>query len=152
MGEVPLSSEFDTAVFVVYVGLEHVDGPQKKQWVFVTDGSLSELKTDDSTILLLAISFCSPCTDDDSTSPINYNLVGSIVCFCNLVKRAKDHANHMWVAEATENSTYYLNYEHPSCSHLKDAFGLVKKWQQNSSLTIEKLKKRVLYIIGDNAS
>ncbi|XP_074302049.1 protein BREAST CANCER SUSCEPTIBILITY 2 homolog B-like isoform X1 [Silene latifolia] len=151
MGEVPLSSEFDTAVFVVHVGLEHVDGLQKKQWVFVTDGSLSELRTDDSTMPLLAISFCSPCTDDDSTSPINYNLVGSIVCFCNLVKRAKDHANHMWVAEATENSTYYLNYEHPSCSHVKDAFGLVKKWEQNSSLTIEKLKKRVLYIIGDNA-
>ncbi|KAK9699195.1 hypothetical protein RND81_08G159400 [Saponaria officinalis] len=149
LGEVPLSSEFDTAVLVLHVGQEFVVGPQKKQWVFVTDGSLSELRGDDSTIALLAISFCSPCIDDDSISPINYNLVGSIVCFCNLVKRAKDHANHMWVAEATENSTYYLNYEHPSCSHLKDAFGFAKKWEQSSTLTIEKLKKKVLYIVGD---
>lgn len=148
IGEVPLSSEFDTAVLVLHVGMEYIAGQQKRQWVFVTDGSLCELQTEESTISLLAISFCSPCTEDDSISPINFNLVGSIVGFCNLVKRTKDHANHMWVAEATENSTYYLNCDHPYCSHLKHAFALVQKWQQSSSLTVEKLREKVLCIVA----
>lgn len=148
MGEVPLSSEFDIAVLVLHVGLEYISGQQKRQWVFVTDGSLCELQTEESTTSLLAISFCSPSADDDFISPINYNLVGSIIGFCNLVKRAKDHVNHMWVAEATENSTYYLKYNHPYCSHLKDAFGLVEKWEQSASSTIEKLRRKVLHIVG----
>ncbi|XP_021769649.1 protein BREAST CANCER SUSCEPTIBILITY 2 homolog B-like isoform X1 [Chenopodium quinoa] len=146
MGEVPLSSEFDTAMLVLHVGLEYISGKQKKQWVFVTDGSLCE--TEVSTFSLLAINFCSPCGDDDSLSLVNYNLVGSIIGFCNLVKRTKDHVNLMWVAEATENSTYYLKYNHPYCSHLKDAFGLVKKWQQSASSTIEKLREKILHIVG----
>lgn len=91
------------------------------------------------------------------------------------MKRAKDHVNHMWVAEATENSTYYLKYDHHYCSHLKDAFARVKKWEQSASLvcmfyilylcsifsmlsvlkalayflqTIEKLREKVLHIVG----
>ncbi|KNA09601.1 hypothetical protein SOVF_152150 isoform A [Spinacia oleracea] len=148
MGEVPLSSEFDTAVLVLHVGLEYISGQQKRQWVFVTDGSLCERQTEVSTISLLAISYCSQCSDDDSISPINNNLVGSIVGFCNLVKRAKDHANDMWVAEATENSTYFLKYNDPYCSHLKDAFGLVKKWEQSGSSIIEMLREKVLHIVG----
>lgn len=79
-----LCSEFDTAVLVLHVGLEYISGQQKRQWVFVTDGTLCELQTEVSTISLLAISFCSPCSDDDSTSPINHNLLGSIVSILKL--------------------------------------------------------------------
>ncbi|KAJ8426853.1 hypothetical protein Cgig2_006528 [Carnegiea gigantea] len=133
IGEVLLSSEFDTVGLVVHVGPEYIAGQQKKQWAFVTDGSLCHSQTEVSTITILAISFCSPCSENDTISPFNFNLVGSIVGFCNLVKRARDHANRMWVADATENATCYLNSDHPSCCHLKDAFALVKRWQQSSS-------------------
>ncbi|XP_057542281.1 protein BREAST CANCER SUSCEPTIBILITY 2 homolog B-like isoform X1 [Amaranthus tricolor] len=148
IGEV--SSDFDTAVLVLHVGLEFLSGQHKKQWVFVTDGSVYKLQTEESTVSLMAIIFSTQCTDD-CISPINSNLVGSIVGFRNLTKRDKDHGNHMWVAEATENSTYYLNCDHPSCSHLKDSFYRVKRWEQRASLTIEKLKKKVLDIIGGPA-
>ncbi|KAL2901878.1 Protein BREAST CANCER SUSCEPTIBILITY 2-like protein B [Bienertia sinuspersici] len=126
-------------------GLITIWNPTEQQ----VDGSACELQSEASTSPLLAISFCSPSTDDDSISPINYNLVGSIIGFCNLVKRAKDLVNHMWVAEATENSTYYLKFDHPYCSHLKDAFGRVKKWEQSASASsvFEKLREKVLHIV-----
>ncbi|KAA3463741.1 protein BREAST CANCER SUSCEPTIBILITY 2-like protein B-like isoform X1 [Gossypium australe] len=86
-------------------------------------------------------SFCSPSIDDDSFAPINSNLVGSMsdpntksfqVGFCNLIKKPKDQMNHLWVAEATENSTYYLNFK-PSISHLKSAGASVQAWAKASS-------------------
>ncbi|KAK9289849.1 hypothetical protein L1049_008009 [Liquidambar formosana] len=147
LGEVPLSSEFDIAALVVHVGEVYTAAHQKKQWVFVTDGSISELQSEKSSKSLLAISFCSPYIDDDSFAPINYNLAGSIVGFCNLIKRAKDQTNHLWVAEATENSNYFFNYDLLHCSHLKNAAASVQR-KEISSLTIEKLREKVLSIIG----
>ncbi|KAH9736754.1 protein BREAST CANCER SUSCEPTIBILITY 2 [Citrus sinensis] len=72
-------NEFDIAAFVVHVGDVYEDSQQKKQWVFVTDGSMLELQLEDLSKSLLAISISSPYIDDDSFSPINYNLVGSTV-------------------------------------------------------------------------
>ncbi|KAK2987308.1 hypothetical protein RJ640_000084 [Escallonia rubra] len=148
IGEVLKSSEFDIAAFVIYVGEVYTAAHQKKQWVFVTDGSLTELHLEE-TNPLLAISFCSPCVDCDSVLPINYNLAGSTVGFCNLIKREKDQMNHLWVAEATENSNYFLNYDHAHISHLKDAASSAQRWAMTSSLTIEKLRGKVLSIIGN---
>ncbi|KAK2984210.1 hypothetical protein RJ640_006669 [Escallonia rubra] len=116
-------SEFDIAAFVIYVGEVYTAAHQKKQWVFMTDGSLTELYLEE-TIPLLAISFCSPCVDCDSVLPINYNLAGSTVStesvgFCNLIKREKDQMNHL---------------------HLKDAASSAQRWAMTSSLTIEKLR------------
>ncbi|KAK3029484.1 hypothetical protein RJ639_037505 [Escallonia herrerae] len=148
IGEVLNSSEFDIAAFVIYVGEVYTAAHQKKQWVFVTDGSLTELHLEE-TYPLLAISFCSPCVDCDSVLPINYNLAGSTVGFCNLIKREKDQINHLWVAEATENSNYFLNYDHAHISHLKDAASSAQRWAMTSSLTIEKLRGKVLSIIGN---
>lgn len=56
------------------------------------------------------------------------------VCFCNVIKRARDNVNNLWVAEATENSTYYLNYDHSHCSHLKDAGASAERWAKISGL------------------
>ncbi|RVW27383.1 Protein breast cancer susceptibility 2-like B [Vitis vinifera] len=64
LGEIPLSSEFDIAALVVYVGEVYTAAHQKKQWVFVTDGSVSELGSEEASNCLLAISFCSPSVDD----------------------------------------------------------------------------------------
>ncbi|XP_019053257.1 PREDICTED: protein BREAST CANCER SUSCEPTIBILITY 2 homolog B-like isoform X2 [Nelumbo nucifera] len=152
LGEVPLSSEFDIAAVVVHVGEIYISGNQKKQWVFVTDGSVSgfALHSEGASDCLLAISFCSPVVDNDSFAPINYNLTGSTVGFCNLVKRARDEINNLWVAETTENSTYTFNYDLPGCSHLKEAAGSACKWAKISSLTIQKLQERVLFIVGDH--
>ncbi|KAK3032866.1 hypothetical protein RJ639_037043 [Escallonia herrerae] len=138
IGEVLNSSEFDIAGFVIYVGEVYTAAHQKKQWVFVTDGSLTELHLEE-TNPLLAISFCSPCVDCDSVLPINYNLAGSAVStesvgFCNLIKRKKDQMNHLWVAEATENSNYFLNYDHAHISHLKDAASSAQRCAMTSSL------------------
>ncbi|PPD97740.1 hypothetical protein GOBAR_DD05250 [Gossypium barbadense] len=138
LGEISLSSEFDIAAYVVYVGEVYTASHLKKQWVFVTDDSISDLQSDS----LLAISFCSPSIDDDSFAPINSNLVGSTVGFCNLIKKPKDQMNHLWVAEATENSTYYLNFK-PSISHLKSAGASVQAWAKASSSIIDELRKKL---------
>ncbi|PSS34720.1 Protein BREAST CANCER SUSCEPTIBILITY 2 B like [Actinidia chinensis var. chinensis] len=150
LGEVPLSSEFDIAALVVYVGEVYTDAHQKKQWVFVTDGSISVSHLEEPSNSLLAISFCSPYIDGDSFAPINDNLVGSAVDFCNLIKRAKDQVNHLWVAEATENSTYFLSYDNMYCCHLKEAAASAEKWAKISTLTIEKLRRKVLSIIDND--
>ncbi|XP_034695014.1 protein BREAST CANCER SUSCEPTIBILITY 2 homolog B-like isoform X1 [Vitis riparia] len=148
LGEIPLSSEFDIAALVVYVGEVYTAAHQKKQWVFVTDGSVSELGSEEASNCLLAISFCSPSVDD-SFVPVNSNLEGSTVGFVNLIKRAKDQMNQLWVAEATENSDYFFSFDLPHCYHLKNAAASAERWAKISSLTIEKLKEKVLFIIGD---
>lgn len=74
-----LFSEFDMVTFVVHVGEVYKDSHQKKQWVFVTDGSIPELQLEELPKSLLAINFSSAYIDDDSFLPINYNLVGSTV-------------------------------------------------------------------------
>ncbi|GMJ03265.1 BRCA2-like B [Hibiscus trionum] len=147
LGEISLSSEFDIAAYVVYVGEVYTASNQKKQWLFVTDDSISDLQSGLSNCLL-AISFCSPSIDDDSFAPINTNLVGSMVGFCNLIKKPKDQMNHLWVAEATENSAYHLNFT-PSISHLKSAGASVQEWAKASSSIIDELRKKVLFVIGN---
>ncbi|KAL9249956.1 BREAST CANCER SUSCEPTIBILITY 2 homolog B-like protein [Drosera capensis] len=136
--EIPVSREFDTVALVLHVGDVYIAAHQKRQWVFVTDGSIPERQFSDSTSSLLAISFCAPCIEGDSDLQVNYNLVNSVVGFLNLVMREKDQLNDLWVAEASENSTYHL--KHSSLS--------VQRWVKNSSSTIEILKKKVLNIIG----
>ncbi|KAI3811668.1 hypothetical protein L1987_21395 [Smallanthus sonchifolius] len=68
--------EFDVAAFVIHVGVVHKSSQQKRQWVFVADGSILSHPHELSDALL-AISLCSPSVDCDSIVPINYNLVGS---------------------------------------------------------------------------
>ncbi|PKI51435.1 hypothetical protein CRG98_028146 [Punica granatum] len=142
-------SEFDIAGYVVYVGEVFTDAQQRRQWVFVTDGSIADFYTEESSNSLLAICFCSPYIDDLSFAPINSNLVGSTVGFCNLIKRAKDHLNHLWVAEARENSTYFLSFDSPHCSHLKDAALSTQGWAKTSESAINTLKEGVSFIIGN---
>ncbi|XP_010037674.2 protein BREAST CANCER SUSCEPTIBILITY 2 homolog B isoform X2 [Eucalyptus grandis] len=148
LGEIPLSSEFDIAAFVLYVGEVYTMANQKRQWIFVTDGSKVEKQAGEYDTSLLAISFFFPPTDDNSFVPINYNLVGSTVGFCNLIKRAKDQMNHLWVAEATENSNYFLSFDPPHFCHLKEAALSTHGWAKVSELIIDELKERVLFIIG----
>lgn len=99
------------------------------------------------------------------------------VGFCNIIKRAKDQVNHLWVAEASENSTYFLSFNTPHCSHLKDAAASAERWGKISTVvcilgflsqvrgnftlitiniiywvpsqTIDKLREKVLSIVGD---
>ncbi|KAI3994358.1 hypothetical protein MKX01_012615 [Papaver californicum] len=151
MGEVSLASEFDIAAVVVYVGESYTSGHQKKQWVFVTDDSMSGSKflAEGSSNCLLAISFCSPSMGNDSLAAISYTLEGSTLGFCNLVKRAKDQMNSLWVAEATDNSAYSLFNDLPASSHLKAAASSAYRWAKISSSTIQKLRERVLFILGD---
>ncbi|KAI8557146.1 hypothetical protein RHMOL_Rhmol05G0312600 [Rhododendron molle] len=158
LGDVPLSSlfcfcvlsEFDIAALVVSVGEVCSDTHQKKQWVFVTDGSISESQLEQTSSSVLAISFSLPYNDCNSFAPINHNLVGSVVGFYNLIKRANDQINHLWVADTTENSTYSLSYDHVHYSHLKNAAASAERWAKISSLTIEKLRQKVLSIIGND--
>ena len=56
------------------------------------------------------------------------------VGFCNLVKKEEDHKNHIGVAEATENSTYYLTFDSPQSAHFRIAASSIKRWANNSSL------------------
>ncbi|KVI03323.1 BRCA2, oligonucleotide/oligosaccharide-binding 1 [Cynara cardunculus var. scolymus] len=139
--------EFDVAAFVIYVGEVHTSAHQNRQWVFVADGT-SISHPHELSDALLAISFCSPSVDCDSTVPINYNLVGSTVGFCNLIKSAKDQTNHIWLAEATENSTYFLSYDSTNSQHLKTAAASADQWAKASNLMIEKLKGKISSIVA----
>lgn len=56
------------------------------------------------------------------------------VGFCNLIKKDKDHTNHVWVADANENSTYYLKFDSPKCCHLRNAANSVRRWATDSTL------------------
>ncbi|VVB12825.1 unnamed protein product [Arabis nemorensis] len=152
LGKIPLSSEFDIAAYVVYVGNTYTDVQQKKQWVFVTDGSTQHSYSGEISCNILAISFSTPSMDDLSIPQISQNLVGSVVGFCNLIKRAKDARNDMWVGEATENSVYYINAEASYSSHLKSSTAYIQKWAKlsSSNSVIHKLRQRVLFIIGDS--
>ncbi|XP_016487860.2 protein BREAST CANCER SUSCEPTIBILITY 2 homolog B [Nicotiana tabacum] len=148
LGEVPMTREFDIAAVIVFVGQLYTETHQSKQWVFVADGSTSTLDSNDESETLMATSFTSPCIETDSFAPINPNLVGSVVSFCNLIKRARDNVNNLWVAEATENSTYYLNFDHSHCSHLKEASASAERWAKISGSRLEKLRGKVLSIIS----
>lgn len=57
----------------------------------------------------------------------------SQVGFCNLIKKAKDQMNHLWVAEAAENCAYFLNLNPSICSHLKIAGASVQTWAKASN-------------------
>ncbi|MFS7969249.1 hypothetical protein Hanom_Chr09g00806901 [Helianthus anomalus] len=70
------------------------------------------------------------------------------VGFCNLIKCAKDQMNHIWVAEATGNSTYFLSYDGANFKHLKDASASADQWVEGSTLAIEKLKEKVSTIVA----
>ncbi|ESQ47359.1 hypothetical protein EUTSA_v10027627mg [Eutrema salsugineum] len=133
LGEIPLSSEFDIAAYVVYVGNVYTDVEQKKQWVFVTDGSFQRLHSGEISYSLFAISFSTPSMDDFPITLFSQNLVGSVVGFCNLLKRAKDTKNDMWVGEATENSDYSVNAEDAYSSHLKTSCASIEKWAKLSA-------------------
>lgn len=56
----------------------------------------------------------------------------------------------IWVAEATESSTYTLSHEIPRKSHLKEAAASAERWASRSCRKIEELKERVLCIVGDS--
>ncbi|CAM8961893.1 unnamed protein product [Rhodiola kirilowii] len=73
---VSVSSEFDMAGVVVYIGEVFRAANQNKQWMFVTDCSISDLSSDELSHSLLAINFCVPEHDDNLTAPLNSNLVG----------------------------------------------------------------------------
>nr|GLL25656.1 protein BREAST CANCER SUSCEPTIBILITY 2 homolog B-like [Ipomoea trifida] len=147
LGEVPLSSEFDIVALVIYVGELHTVARQKKQWVFVTDGTQTAL--DNS---LLAISFSSVNTENESFAPEHSYPEGTVVSFCNLIKRDRDRTNHLWVAEGTETSTYHLSYDHPHCSHLKRSVSFLKNWVKTSGSRIEQLKGKVISIISNSVA
>lgn len=77
-----LYSEFDIAALVVHVGDVCTLNEQKKQkqWVFVTDGSITHgLQSEKLIDSLLAICFWSPLIDHHSFPPINHKLAGSTV-------------------------------------------------------------------------
>ncbi|KAF7035226.1 hypothetical protein CFC21_046138 [Triticum aestivum] len=151
IGEVPLASEFDIAGVVLHVGDVYLCSNQKRQWLFLTDGSkfISASQSTEQDDCLLAVSFsCSSASDDGAF--FSYALSGNTVGFSNLVKRQKDQTRRIWVAEATQSSTYTLSHEISKKSHLKEAATCAEKWASSSFDKIQQLKERVLCIIGDS--
>ncbi|KAG0381280.1 hypothetical protein BDA96_K000300 [Sorghum bicolor] len=148
-GEVPISSEFDFAGLILYVGNTYLCGNKKKQWLFLTDGSkfISGQGCEEQDCLL-AVSISSAITDEDSAL-FSYTLSGNTVGFSNLVKRQKDETRQIWVAEATESSSYTLSNEIPRKSHLKEAAASVERWASRSYHKIQELKERILCIVGN---
>ncbi|KAM0883363.1 hypothetical protein ACQ4PT_031677 [Festuca glaucescens] len=150
-GEVPLASEFDIAGVVLHVGDVYLCSSQKRQWLFLTDGSkfTSAQHSAEQDDCLLAVSFSCRIAGDDSVF-FSHALAGNTVGFSNLVKRQKDQMSRIWVAEATESSTYTVSHEISKKSHLKEAAICAEKWASSSHAKIQQLKERVLCIIGDS--
>lgn len=71
---------------VVHVGEVYISGCQKKQWIFVTDGSKcsSQLPLEDQYDCVLAVSFCSSVNDNDLSELLSQCLAGTTVCNCLL--------------------------------------------------------------------
>ncbi|PNT69978.1 hypothetical protein BRADI_2g03990v3 [Brachypodium distachyon] len=150
-GDVPLASEFDIAGVVLHVGDVYLCSSQKRQWLFLTDGSkfISGQQSTEQNDCLLAVSFSCPIAGDDYAF-FSYALSGNTVGFSNLVKRQKDQMRRLWVAEATESTTYTISHEISKRSHLKEAATCAEKWASSSYPKIQELKERVLCIIGDS--
>ncbi|XP_051223046.1 protein BREAST CANCER SUSCEPTIBILITY 2 homolog B isoform X3 [Lolium perenne] len=150
-GEIPLASEFDIAGVVLHVGDVYLCSSQKRQWLFLTDGSkfTSAQHSAEQDDCLLAVSFSCRIAGDDSVF-FSHALAGNTVGFSNMVKRQKDQMNRIWVAEATESSTYTVSHEISKKSHLKEAAICAEKWASSSHAKIQQLKERVLCIIGDS--
>lgn len=79
-------SEFDIAGVILYVGAMHLWSNQKRQWLFLTDGSkfISGQKLEDLDCLL-AVSVSSPATGEDSalfSSSLSGNIVSAILFDC----------------------------------------------------------------------
>ncbi|CAM0879886.1 unnamed protein product [Alopecurus aequalis] len=148
-GEVPLASEFDIVGVVLHVGDVYLCGSHKRQWLFMTDGSkfISARQSTEQDDCLLAVSFSCPIAGDDCVF-FSHALAGNTVGFCNLVKGQKDQMRGIWVAEATESSTYTISHEISKKSHLKEAAVCAEKWASSCYHKIQKLKERVLCIIG----
>lgn len=64
----------------------------------------------------------------------NFHGTSLQVGFVNLIKRAKDQMNHLWVAEATENSDYFFSFDLPHCLHLKNAAASSESWTKTSNM------------------
>ncbi|XP_078177625.1 protein BREAST CANCER SUSCEPTIBILITY 2 homolog B-like isoform X3 [Carex rostrata] len=153
LGQVPLASEFDLAAVVLLVGDVYLSGQQKRQWVFIVDGSgsKSEFRTETGEICscILAVSFFSPVMEDDCSFELfSKTLEGCTVGFLNLVKCARDQTKNIWVAEATDYSTYSLSTQLPNTSHLKDVAKSAEKWAKSSPLVMERLRERVLFLVN----
>ncbi|WOL16309.1 hypothetical protein Cni_G25096 [Canna indica] len=146
---IPLASEFDIAAIILHVEDSCVSGHQKKQWIFVSDGCncSSTSQSREQHDCLLAISFSSP-IDNDSSALFSHHHEGTVVGFFNLIKRVRDQTNHLWVAEGTENSTHSACYNLPKRCHLKEEATSAQRWAKTSYLTIQKLKERILHILG----
>jgi len=69
------------------------------------------------------------------------------VGFCNLIKRAKDVTNEIWVAEAAENSVYFINAEAAYSSHLKTSSAHIQTWAKLSSSKSVRSRRLPLSII-----
>lgn len=67
-------SEFDVAVLVVHVGTPYAAGLCKKQWLFVSDGSVEENPHKNTALLAISIS-----ATIDAFVPIDKSLEGCIV-------------------------------------------------------------------------
>ena len=67
-------SEFDVAVLVVHVGIPYAEGLCKKQWLFVSDGSIEENPHTNTALLAISISATS-----DAFLPVDKSLEGCIV-------------------------------------------------------------------------
>ena len=104
----------------MHVGKAYTSGQQKKQWVFVTDGSIMKgLHSEKFTHTLLAICFCSPLIDHDLFPPINHNLVGSTVItlfytscyYCLNYRSWTVNQFHCFKLSSLQNTTYFTSIE-----------------------------------------
>ncbi|KAL3681954.1 hypothetical protein R1sor_024910 [Riccia sorocarpa] len=117
-------------------------GAAKSQWVFITDGSCAKGDAADAweETQVLAVEVFWPV---EAFVPIESSLVGSVVGFCNLWLKHRDHVNRLWVAEASDKAHYSAKLTSSAFRHLSTAASEVRKWAKLNTWNVEILQSDV---------
>uniref|UniRef100_A0A6N2MKC8 Uncharacterized protein n=1 Tax=Salix viminalis TaxID=40686 RepID=A0A6N2MKC8_SALVM len=131
------SQKLDIAALVLSMGEVYTAPQQKKQCVFVIDTAIS---TSDSELIhgeKLQMEIRRMDKFVSASHFLRFLLTGTPhllslrVGFYNLIKRANDQLNHLWMPEATENLTYSLSFDSSIFSHLKNAASSTQSWPRS---------------------
>ncbi|KAL2619874.1 hypothetical protein R1flu_000079 [Riccia fluitans] len=138
--------EFDVVGLVLFVTdpvpRDSFRGAAKSQWVFITDGSCAKGDAADAweETQVLAVEVFWPV---EAFVPVESSLVGSVVGFCNLWLKHRDHGNRLWVSEASDRANYSTKLTSPTFRHLSSTACEVRKWASLNSWNVDILQSDV---------
>jgi hypothetical protein len=134
-----LTSEFDTAAYVLLCTDPCPNGTRRRQWVFLTDGSFEGdcYGTPEDGIqpepeqlpMILALDINLP---EESFVPVEKSFVGSVVAVANVRRQARDEQHRFGRGAASDVTVVSGNLNGSYLRHLKGKAEAVLKWGEAS--------------------